>query len=202
MTFNRTIRALVMFAVPYCACAQAHRHSTRIEPSYSFALLDKKLTLLDQQQTSVAADDTKFRIAAVRSIKRTAASIQRTAFRLQRLYERRHERFGAQTFRVVRLRATAVQRAANSLEFARNTRARGAELKVLNTRILALIEIYRQFTGFSLLLEIFVRGDCFRLVRRTTARHSMCYTRRPQRSYPKKRIGRPSVGPYNPKHDE
>jgi hypothetical protein len=147
MTFNRIARALVMFAVPVCACAQAHRHTTRIEPSYSFALLDKKLTLLDQQQTSLADDDTKSRIAAARSIKRTAASIQRTAFRLQRLYERRHERFGAQTFRVLRLRATAVQRTANSLEFARNTRAREAELKVLNTRILALIRQFQATSG-------------------------------------------------------
>jgi hypothetical protein len=147
MTFNCIARAFVMFAVSVCACAQGHRHTTRIEPSYSFALLDKKLTLLDQQQTSLADDDIKPRIAAAHSIKRTAASIQRTAFRLQRLYERRHERFGAQTFRALRLRATAVQRAANSLEFARNTRAREAELKVLNTRILALIRQFQAVSG-------------------------------------------------------
>ena len=147
MTFNRTIRATVMFAMSVWACAQAHLQTTRIEPSYSFAVLDKKLTLLDQQQTSLADNDTKSQIATARSIKRTAASIQRTAFRLQRLYERRHERFGTQTFRVLRFRATAVQRAANLLEFAHNRRAREAELKLLNTRILALITQFQASSG-------------------------------------------------------
>lgn len=147
MTFTRIARALVMFAMPVCACAQAHRHPTRIEPSYSFALLDKKLTLLDQQRTSLADADTKPRIAAARSLKQTAASIQRTAFRLERLYERRHERFGAQIFRVLRLRARAVQRASNSLEFARNRRAREAQLEVLNNRILALITQFEASSG-------------------------------------------------------
>src|ERR1041384_3249293 len=132
MTFNRIARGLLVFTTPICACAQAHRHPTRIEPSYSFALLDKKLSLLDKQQMRLADDDTKSRTAAARSIQRTAASIQRTAFRLQRLYERRHERFGAQIFRVLRLRASAVQRASSSVELVRNSPAREAQLKVLN----------------------------------------------------------------------
>jgi len=147
MTFNRIARALLMFTAPICACAQAYRHPTRIEPSYSFALLDQKLSLLDQQQTSLADDDTKSRVAAGRSIQRTAASIQRTAFRLQRLYERRHERFGAQIFRVLRLRASAVQRASSSVELVRNSPAREAQLKVLNTRILSLITQFQALSG-------------------------------------------------------
>jgi hypothetical protein len=146
MTFNRTAWAILLFAMPEWACAQAHRHTTRIEPSYSFALLDKKLTLLDQQQTSLANNDTKSRTAAARSIKRTAASIQRIAFRLQMLYDRRHERFGTQTFRVLRLRARGVQRAANSLGLG-NRQAREADLKILNTRILALITQFQGSAG-------------------------------------------------------
>ena len=127
--------------------AQAHRHITRIEPSYSFALLDKKLTLLDQQETSLANNNTQSRIATARSIRQTATSIQRIAFRLQMLYEGRHERFGTQTFRVLRLRARAVQHAANSLGSGRNRQAPEADLKVLNTRILALITQFQGSAG-------------------------------------------------------
>jgi hypothetical protein len=147
MTFNRITWAFLMFATPVCACAQAYRHPTRIEPSYSFALLDKKLSLLDQQQTSLADKDTKSRIAAARSIQQIAASIQRTTFRLQQFYQRRHERFGVKIFRVLRLRASAVQRASSSLELARNNPARAAQLKVLNTRILALITQFQASSG-------------------------------------------------------
>src|SRR5437763_14602879 len=80
-------------------------------------------------------------------MKRTAASIERTAFRLQGLCERRDERFGAQMLRLLGLRATAVQGAANSLEFARNTRVREAELSVLNIRKIALVTQYQAATG-------------------------------------------------------
>jgi len=138
--------ALAVCAVPLWAGARAHRR-TPVEPSYTFALLDKKLTVLGQQQTRLVDGNTKRSIVAARSMKRTAASIERTAFRLQGLCERRHERFGAQMLRLLGLRATAVQRAANSLEFARNTRAREAELNVLNVRIIALVTQYQATTG-------------------------------------------------------
>ena len=76
--------ALAVCAVPLWAGAQAHRR-TPVEPSYTFALLDKKLTVLGQQQMRLVDGNTKRSIVAARSMKRTAASIERTAFRLQGL---------------------------------------------------------------------------------------------------------------------
>jgi len=146
MKFDLPATAIVVFAVSLWAGAQAHRH-TPLEPSYSFSLLDKKLTLLGQQQTNLTHGNTKSQIVAARSMKRIAASIERTAFRLQGLYGRRHERFGAQMFGLLRVRAIAVQRAANSLEVARNRQARQAELNVSNARILALVTQYQAATG-------------------------------------------------------
>jgi hypothetical protein len=138
--------AIVIFAVSLWAGARERRH-TPLEPSYTFRLLDEKLTLLSQHQTNLTHGSPKSQIVAARSMKRTAASIERTALRLQILYRRRHERFGAQMFRLLRLRAIAVQRSANSLEFTSHGQARETELNLLNARVLALVTQYQAAAG-------------------------------------------------------
>jgi hypothetical protein len=147
MISNLVILAIMIFATSTWVSARAHdRQNARIEPSYSFALLDKNLTLLDQQQAKLTEGKASSR-AAGRSMKRTIASIERSALRLQSYYERRHEQFGVRTFRLIRVRAAAVRGSVNSFEVARSARTREAQLIALNTHMLALVTQFQAASG-------------------------------------------------------
>lgn len=106
-------------------------HNTKAssgEPFRSFRMLDAKLSLLTNQQEALKAafnpvQSPSGRIAApsgrrteaARSMNFTAAGIGGIARRLERLYEQRHQRFGVQTFRVIRIKAEEVQRAVSAV---------------------------------------------------------------------------------------
>ena len=148
MISNLVTLATVIVATSTWVSAKAHdRQNARIEPSYSFALLDKKLTLLGQQQAKLTEGKASSRAVAGRSMKRTTASIERSALRLQSYYERRHEQFGVRTFRLLRVRAAAVRSSVNSFEVARSDRTREAELIALNTHMLALVTQFQAASG-------------------------------------------------------
>jgi len=139
-----TVGAL-MFAMS--ALQHAQSTSARTEPSYSFALLDKKLTLLSQEQLALTNGEARSRRLPARSMERTVASIVQTAARLQFLYARRRQPFGARMFRLLRSRAEAVHKAVNSLALADNSRARQTELRAVNSRILALVPQFQAVSG-------------------------------------------------------
>ncbi len=139
-----TVGAL-MFAMS--ALQHAQSTSARTEPSYSFALLDKKLTLLSQEQLALTNGEARSRRLPARSMERTVASIVQTAARLQFLYARRRQPFGARMFRLLRSRAEAVHKAVNSLALADNSRARQTELRAVNSRILALVIQFQAVSG-------------------------------------------------------
>ena len=139
-----TVGAL-MFAMS--ALQHAQSTSARTEPSYSFALLDKKLTLLSQEQLAFTNGEARSRRLPARSMERTVASIVQTAARLQFLYARRRQPFGARMFRLLRSRAEAVHKAVNSLAVADNSRARQTELRAVNSRILALVTQFQAVSG-------------------------------------------------------
>ena len=139
-----TVGAL-MFAMS--ALQHAQSTSARTEPSYSFALLDKKLTLLSQEQLALTNAEARSRRLPARSMERTVASIVQTAARLQFLYARRRQPFGARMFRLLRSRAEAVHKAVNSLAVADNSRARQTELRAVNSRILALVIQFQAVSG-------------------------------------------------------
>lgn len=148
MTLKLAALAIMISVMPPWAFTQAPHHSpARIEPSYSFAVLDKELTLLGQQQTLLTEGKASSRGVTARSMKRTLESIEHTAFRLQSLYEHRHERFGSRLFRLLGLRAAAVRSSVNSFEVARSGRTRKAQLNAINARILALITQFQAASG-------------------------------------------------------
>ena len=139
-----TVGAL-MFAMS--ALQHAQSTSARTEPSYSFALLDEKLTLLSQEQLALTNGEARSRRLPARSMERTVASIVQTAARLQFLYARRRQPFGARMFRLLRSRAESVHKAVNSLALADNSRARQTELRAVNSRILALVIQFQAVSG-------------------------------------------------------
>jgi hypothetical protein len=144
-----TVGAL-MFAMS--ALQHAQSTSARTEPSYSFALIDKKLTLLSQEQLALTNGEARSRRLPARSMERTVASIVQTAARLQFLYARRRQPFGARMFRLLRSRAEAVHKAVNSLAVADNSRTRQTELRAVNSRILALVTQFQAVSvGYSAL---------------------------------------------------
>src|ERR1700723_496234 len=96
------------------------------EPFRSFRMLDAKLTLLTNQQDGLKAAFNPAqagsrsigarRTRASRSMNSTAAGIERIAGGLERLYQRRHQPFGVQMFRVLRIIAEEVHRGVNAVD--------------------------------------------------------------------------------------
>jgi len=103
------------------------------EPFRSFRMLDAKLTLLTNQQDGLKAafypvqagsrSMAARRTTASRSMNSTAAGIGRIAGGLERLYQKRHQPFGVQMFRVLRVRAEDVQRGVNAVAEAKTPSA-------------------------------------------------------------------------------
>jgi hypothetical protein len=105
------------------ASKQTPEKASSEEPFRSFRVLDAKLTLLTNQQNALKAalnpvesgsestgDPTGDRTKAYRSMNFTAAGIARIAGGLERLYKRRHQSFGVQMFRTMRIKAQGVRR--------------------------------------------------------------------------------------------
>jgi hypothetical protein len=135
-------------------------HSTRAssgEPFRSFRMLDAKLTLLTNQQDGLKAafDPVQAgsrtiaarRTTASRSINSTAAGIGRIAGELERLYQTRHQPFGVQMFRLLRIRAEEVQRGINAVATAQTRSAVDLAAKRLDERIVSLVVQFQAASG-------------------------------------------------------
>src|ERR1700720_4329087 len=118
---NRLMASLAVAALSTTLVAAPKRTLTKAsseEPFRSFRMLDAKLTLLTNQQDALKATfnpvqsgsgreaaNSRPQTAASRSMNITAAEIARIAAGLEHLYERRHQRFGVQMFRTMRIKA-------------------------------------------------------------------------------------------------
>jgi hypothetical protein len=130
------------------------------EPFRSFRMLDVKLTLLTDQQDalkaafspaqsgsgSIAAPSQR-RTTASRSMNFTAAGIGRIAGGLEHLYKGRHQRFGVQMFRIMRIKAQEVQRGVNAVAKAQTRSALDLATKRLDERIVSLVVQFQAASG-------------------------------------------------------
>jgi hypothetical protein len=133
------------------------RRASSGEPFSSFRVLDAKLTLLANQQDRLKAASTPLqagsrsvaarRTTASRKMNSTAAGIERIAGRLERLYQKRHQAFGVQMFRVLRIKAEEVQRAVNAVARARTPSAADLATKSLDERVLSLVVQFQAASG-------------------------------------------------------
>jgi hypothetical protein len=130
------------------------------EPFRSFSMLDAKLTLLTNQQDALRAAfnpvQSGFGSIAARSQRRTTASrnmnftatgIERIAGGLERLYKARHQRFGVQMFRIMRIKAEEVQRGVNAVVEAQTRSALDLATKRLDERIVSLVVQFQAASG-------------------------------------------------------
>jgi hypothetical protein len=151
------------FSTTLAATPQPTQHNTKgssEEPFRSFRMLDAKLSLLTNQQDalkaafnpvqsgsrSIAAPSGR-RTEAAKSMNLTAARIGSIAGRLQRLYEGRHQRFGVQTFRVIRIKAEEVQREVSAVAKAQTRGALDLAIKRLDERIVSLVVQFQAASG-------------------------------------------------------
>ena len=138
-------------------------HNTKAsseEPFRSFRMLDAKLTLLTNQQDalkaafnpvesgsgSIAAPSGR-QTKASRSMNFTAAGIERIAGGLERLYEGRHQGFGVQMFRIMRIKAEDVKRGVNAVAKAQTRSALDLATKRLDERIVSLVVQFQAASG-------------------------------------------------------
>ena len=121
--------------------------ASRAEPFRSFRILDRKLTSLAQQRTALNQTDRKSSSVAIHRMTVIVRSIETTAQPLESVYGRRHQRFGAKMFRVLRLRAVAVRGAVDAFHAARTPAAQDLALKKLDGRLLALVTHFQAVSG-------------------------------------------------------
>ncbi len=130
------------------------------EPFRSFRTLDAKLTLLAHQQEALnvafnpvqvdsrnKAADSRRRPTASSNMNSTAAGIVLVAGGLERLYQRRHQPFGVQMFRALRMRAEEVQRGVNAVAKAQTQGALDLAIKRLDERIVSLVVQFQAASG-------------------------------------------------------
>ena len=129
------------------------------EPFQSFRMLDTKLTLLAQQQEAlnVAFNPVQVgsRSEAANSERRTTASnmdstaagIVLVAGGLERLYQRRHQRFGVQMFRALRIRAEEVQRGVSAVAEAQTRSAAESAAMRLDEGVVSLVVQFQAASG-------------------------------------------------------
>ena len=130
------------------------------EPFRSFRMLDAKLTMLANQQDALKAAfnpvpsgsgreaaNSRRQTAASRSMNFTAAGIARIGAGLEHLYEERHQRFGVQMFRTMRIKAQEVQRDVNAVAKAQTRGALDLAIKRLDERIVSLVVQFQAASG-------------------------------------------------------
>jgi hypothetical protein len=130
------------------------------EPFRSFRTLDAKLTLLAHQQealnvafNSVQVDsrskaaNSQRQTTASNNINSTAAEIVVVAAGLEHLYQRRHQPFGVQMFRALRLRAEEVQRGVRAVAKAQTRSTAESAAKRLDEGIVSLVVQFQAASG-------------------------------------------------------
>ncbi len=129
------------------------------EPFRSFRMLDAKLTLLAHQREALNAALNPVqggsrseaanpgRRTASNNMNSTAAGIVLLAGGLERLYQRRHQPFGVQMFRIMRITAQEVQRGVNAVAKAQTRSALDLATKRLDERIVSLVVQFQAASG-------------------------------------------------------
>jgi hypothetical protein len=130
------------------------------EPFRSFRMLDAKLTLLAHQREALNAAfnpvQTGCRSQAANSDSRpassddmhsTAAGIVLVAGELERLYQRRHQPFGVQMFRALRIRAEEVQRGVSAVARAQTRSDAESAGKRLDEGMVSLVVQFQAASG-------------------------------------------------------
>ena len=155
-----TVAAL---STPLVAAPRRIPHSSKAsggEPFRSFRTLDAKLTLLAHQQEGLnvafnpaqvdsrsKAADSRRRTTASGNMNSTAAGIVLLAGGLERLYQRRHQPFGVQMFRALRLRAEEVQRGVSAVAKAQTRSTAESAAKRLDEGIVSLVVQFQAASG-------------------------------------------------------
>jgi hypothetical protein len=130
------------------------------EPFRSFSILDAKLTVLAQQQGALnaaldlvqggsrsKAADSRRRTTASSNMNSTAAGIVLVAGGLESLYKRRHQPFGVQMFRALRMRAEEVQRGVSTVAKAQTRSTAESAAKRLDHGIVSLVVQFQAASG-------------------------------------------------------
>jgi hypothetical protein len=155
-----TVAAL---STPLVAAPRRIPHSSKAsggEPFRSFRTLDAKLTLLAHQQEALnvafnpvqvdsrnKAADSRRRTTASSNMHSTAAGIVLVAGGLERLYQRRHQPFGVQMFRALRMRAEEVQRGVSAVAKAQTRSTAESAAKRLDEGIVSLVVQFQAASG-------------------------------------------------------
>ena len=128
------------------------------EPFRSFRILDAKLTLLTNQQEALKAASNqrnsdsesvaaRRRKKACEGMNFATAEIERIAAGLERLYERRHQNFGVQMFKIMRIKAEEVQLGVNAVATAQTRSALIVAIRRLDELILPLVAQFQAASG-------------------------------------------------------
>ena len=153
--------ALTVLSTTLIAAPKRISRGTRVseqEPFHSFRILDGKMTLLAHRQDvlksafnpgqrrSHSKAVISWRVAARRRYS-TAAGIARIATELEGLYQARHQPFGAQVFKVLRVRAEELQRGVNAVIKAQTSSAAEHAAKGLDSRVVSLVVQFQAAAG-------------------------------------------------------
>jgi hypothetical protein len=130
------------------------------EPFRSFRILDAKLTIITNQQEALKAAldptnsdsetiaaQTQRRKTASRAMNLAATEIERIAGGLELLYERRHQSFGVQMFKLMRVKAEEVRLGVNAVGKAQTRNALNLATRRLDERILSLVAQFQAASG-------------------------------------------------------
>jgi len=166
MMYSKRLMAwltLATLSTTLVAAPKSISHSPKAsnrEPFRSFRILDAKLTLLAQQQEALIAvfnpvqvgsrseaANSGRRTTASSNMNSTAAGIVHIAGGLERLYQRRHQPFGVQMFRALRLRAEEVQRCVSAVAKAQTRSAAESAAKRLDEGIVSLVVQFQAAAG-------------------------------------------------------
>ena len=165
MDSKRLIAWLTVAALSMTLVAAQKRipHSPKAsngEPFLSFRMLDAKLTLLAHQQDALKAAFNPVKVGSPSeaansrrqttpssNMNSTAAGIILVAGGLERLYQRRHQPFGVQMFRALRIRAEEVQRGVSAVAKAQTRSAAEAAAKRLDEGIVSLVVQFQAASG-------------------------------------------------------
>jgi hypothetical protein len=155
-----TVAAL---ATPLVATPRGIPHGPKAsgeEPFRSFRTLDAKLTILAHQQEALnvafnpvqvgsrsKAANSQRQTTAFNNINSTAAGIVLVAGGLERLYQSRHQPFGVQMFRALRLRAEEVQRGVSAVTKAQTRSTAESAAKRLDEGIVSLVVQFQAASG-------------------------------------------------------
>jgi hypothetical protein len=166
MIDSKRLTAWVMVAAlstPLVATPRRIQQGTKAsggEPFLSFGTLDAKLTLLQRQQEALnvafnpvhlgsrnKATNSERQTTASSNMNSTAAGIVLVTGGLERLYQKRHQTFGVQVFRAMRIRAEEVQLGISAITKAQTRGAAESAAKRLDERIVSLVVQFQAASG-------------------------------------------------------